>query len=146
MKHRTYFAGIAGLVASLATVGCDSILDIISLSTVTVSLVNDSDFVIEVELYYDDEQDLPEVVLTEIGTKREFTIAAGDTTTFIESCDDLQVIVINDADLLVLGGIGPEANSDVIRDGHDFGCGDTIVFTFSHSDVIFDFDVSEDVQ
>ncbi|MCH7884473.1 MAG: hypothetical protein IIC01_04415, partial [Planctomycetes bacterium] len=47
----------------------------------------------------------------------------------------------DDADLLILGDIGPEANSDVLRDGDDFSCGDTIVFTFDHSGILVDFDV-----
>ena len=35
---------------------------------------------------------------------------------------------------------------DVLRDGDDFRCGDTFVFTFDHSLVLVDFDVSVSVQ
>ena len=69
-----------------------------------------------------------------------------DTRSFTQSCDDLQAIMIEDADLQIIGGIGPEANTDVLRDGDDFGCGDTIVFTFDHSDLIFDFEIEVDVE
>jgi len=75
-----------------------------------------------------------------------FVIPPGGTRTFIRSCDDLQAIVLDDADLLILAGIGPETNTDVLRDGDDFRCGDLIEFTFSHSGAVFDFDVEVDVR
>jgi hypothetical protein len=113
---------------------------------VTVSLVNASEYSVEAKIFIHDEQDIPEVLLTELGDELNFTIPAGATETFTRSCDDLQAIVIDDADLLVLVGLGPEANSDVLRDGHDFRCGSRIIFTFSHSDDILNFDVTELVQ
>ena len=105
-----------------------------------------SDFPVEVTVFIDNEQDLPEDVLTQVGTEIQFTVAAGEIVTFSRDCDDLQVIIIDDADLRVVGGVGPEAQSDVLRDGDDFSCGDTITFTFDHSAVIIDFDVSSSVQ
>jgi len=132
---------VAGVLPWL--MGCDALMDIVLPSTVTVLLVNDSsDFDVDVTLFYHDDEDVLEPILTEVGTEREFTIEPGGMTTFIRNCDDLQAIVIDDADLRVLGGVGPETSSDVLRMGEDFECGDQIVFTFTHSDVLLDFDVS----
>jgi hypothetical protein len=47
---------------------------------------------------------------------------------------------------MVVGEIGPETDTGVLRDGDDFGCGDRITFTFDHSAVIVDFDVTVDVS
>jgi len=132
------------LVAPLA--GCDALQDIIGANTVTVRLVNEGDFDVDVTLYYYDHQEVEEALLVLLGDEVEYTIGDGNTRTFTQSCDDLQAIMISDADLQIIGGIGPEASTGVLRDGDDFGCGDTIVFTFDHSDLIFDFDVDVDVE
>ena len=126
--------------------GCDALDDIIGGNTVTVRLVNQSDFDVDVTLYYYDHQDVDETLLVLLGDEVEYTIGDDDTRSFTQSCDDLQAIMIEDADLQIIGGIGPEANTDVLRDGDDFGCGDTIVFTFDHSDLIFDFEIEVDVE
>ena len=135
------------VAAFLALVpGCDSLIGLVAPNTTSVRLVNSGDFAIEVVLYIDDKQEIPRALLTELGTRLEFRIAPGERTTFSRECDDLQAIVIDDADLLVIGQVGPEANTDVLRDGDDFRCGDAIVFTFDHSLVLVDFDVTVFVQ
>lgn len=128
--------------------GCDALEDLFGADTVTVALVNNSSLGldVEVEIYISDQQEIPELLLTELGTKLEYTVEAGETATFSRSCDDLQAIIISDADLQVVGGLGPETSSDVLRDGDDFSCGDTIVFTFDHSLVPIDFDVTVTVE
>ena len=125
--------------------GCDALtglIDIFQPRRTTVSFVNNSDFAVEVTVFFDDQQDIPEDVLTATGTERQFTIDAGATMTFSEDCDNLQAIIIDDADLRVIGGAGPQDSTDVLRDGDDFGCGDTIIFTFDHSEVIIDFNIT----
>ena len=123
--------------------GCDALMDILLPSTVTVLLVNDSpNHDVEVMLIYHDDEDVLELILPEVGIEREFTIEPGGTAMFIRDCDVLQAIVIDDADLLIFGGVGPETSSDVLRMGEDFECGDEIVFTFTHSDILLDFEVS----
>ena len=135
------------LAFSLAVLtGCDVLVGIILSNSTTVELVNNSDFNVDVVLYYDDTQEVPELLLVETGTRLEFTILPGQTQRFSRSCDELQAIVIDDADLRVIGGVGPEANSDVLRDGDDFSCGSTIRFTFDHSAAILDFDVTTSVS
>ena len=126
--------------------GCDGLDGIIGANTVTVRLINQGDFDVDVTLYYYDHQEVEEELLVLLGDEVEYTIGDGNTRTFTQSCDDLQAIMIEDADLQIIGGIGPEANTDVLRDGDDFGCGDTIVFTFDHSDLIFDFEIDVDVE
>jgi len=55
-------------------------------------------------------------------------------TVFSKDCDNLQAIIISDADLEVVG----EEDTGTLRDGDDFGCGDTIIFTFD----LIDFDIT----
>lgn len=141
MRKWIGYTVIAGVLPSL--MGCDALMDILLPSTVTVLLVNDSsDFDVDVTLFYHDDEDVLGLILPEVGTEREFTIEPGGTAMFIRDCDDLQAIVIDDADLRVLGGVGPETSSDVLRMGEDFECGDEIVFTFTHSGILLDFEVS----
>lgn len=138
-----FLLGSAGVMSAG---GCDAILGFLQPSVVTVRMVNNSDFAVQVRLIYDDDQELPRDILEETGTALEFTIPAGDATTFSRSCNSLQAVFVDNADLLIIGEIGPEADTDVLRDGDDFSCGDTIVFTFDHSEVLLDFDVVVEVQ
>lgn len=128
---------------ALAIVGCEGVLDILLPSTVTVTLVNHSpDFDVEAILFYDDEDDLPKFLLVETGVQLDIIVGPGEEAGFTRSCDDLRAVVLDDADLLILGGLGPETSSDVLRIDDEYECGDEIIFTFNHSDLMLDFDVS----
>jgi hypothetical protein len=137
---------VGGAVMVLALAGCgaaDTVVDALVNDGITVILQNASDdYEVQVELYYDDFQDVPESVLTSLGRRRDYTISPGAAITFTEECDDLQAIIIDDADLVVIGSIGPETSTDVLRDGTHFGCNDTLTFTFDHSELVVDFDVT----
>lgn len=125
--------------------GCDAltaVLGTLQPNLVTVELVNNSDFAVEGTLFYDDDQDTIEEILVETGNERTFILAAGGRSSFSVNCDDLQAIIIDNASLQIVGDVGPEANTDVLRDGDDYSCGGTIVFTFDHSSEILDFDVT----
>ena len=95
------------------------------------------------------EQDIPRSLLLEVdktlvdelGERVDVFLLPGGRSSFLRSCDDLQAIVVGDADLNVLGGLGPDASSDVLRDGTDFGCGDEIQFIFHGGGNLLDFDV-----
>lgn len=129
--------------------GCDALsglIGVIQPNLVTVQLVNDSDFAVEGELFYDDEDDTIEEILEETGTRRQFAIAAGGRNSFSVTCDEIRALMIADADLVIIGGIGPDASTGVLRDGDDFECGDVITFTFDHSEAILDFDVVTSVR
>ncbi|MCK4658802.1 MAG: hypothetical protein KAV82_04700 [Phycisphaerae bacterium] len=121
--------------------GCDAVGNILAPDTVTVSLVNGTGYDVGVQLFIYDNQDILEVILTELGSELNYTIPAGETTTFTRDCDDLQAIIIEEAELRVLGSLGPEAGTDVLRDGDDFHCGDHIIFTFTSTDIT-DLDVA----
>ena len=135
-----------GLLLFAGLVACDSRVGLVRPSDTTVVLVNNSDFAVEVKLFYDDDQNILEALLTEIGEEMTLTIGAGEQRTFSRDCDDLQAIIIEDADLLLVGQLGPEVKTDVLRDGNEFGCGDTITFTFEHSDALFDFSITVDYE
>ena len=144
MKKITRCLWIVGL-SLCPLLGCDVLTAILLSSSTSVTLVNNGDFDVAVSLYTSDTQEIPALLITQLGEQSTFTVLAGESLTFVRSCDDLQSIVIDDADLLVIGSVGPEANSNILRDGTDFSCGDTIIFTFNHSAVILDFDVTSSV-
>ncbi len=127
--------------------GCDA-LNIILDPRVTVTLVNASDYPVDVTMFVSDDQDILESLLVEesVGEKLLYTLAAGQTVSFSRPCDELQAMIIEQAELDVALGLGPEANTDVLRDGDDFSCGDEVVFTFDHSSQILDFDVTVAVR
>jgi len=131
--------GLASLIC-----GCDALVFLLP-RTVTVRLVNNGSFPVDGELYYDDNQDTVDTLLREIGTLVEFDVDPGETYTFTRSCDDLQAIYIDDADLRVIVGVSPDDDTRVLRDGTDFSCGDTITYTFDHSELLLDFNISTSV-
>ncbi len=126
--------------------GCESLVGLLRPRVTTIVLANDSDFDVEIVLFYDEDQNILELLLTEIGAEMRLTIGAGEQSAFSRDCDDLQAIIIDDADLLLIGQLGPEVKTDVLRDGNEFGCGDTVTFTFEHSDAIFDFSIAVSVE
>jgi len=133
------------VVGVIALAGCVNLGDLLPRTT-TVRLVNDGDFDVEVTIAISDEQDIPEDLLTELGTELSFTLGPGEATSFSRNCDDLQAIIVEDAELKVIGQVGPHTSSTVLRDGSQFFCRDTITFTFTHSALIVDFDVSTAVD
>jgi len=126
--------------------GCGAIIDFFQPSTTSVTLINNSDFPVDVTLFIDDEQNIPEDALTEVGEQIDRTLQPGEVASFSRDCDELQAIIVEDADLRVVVGVSPETSTDVLRDGDDFGCGDRIIFTFDHSALLVDFNVTVDVQ
>lgn len=133
--------------------GCDALVLLLP-STVTVRLVNNGSFSVDGELYYDDDEsalnaidtiDALDNFIREFGTKVEFDVAPGGTFTFTQSCDDLQAIFIDDADLRVIVGVSPDDDTEVLRDDSDFSCGDTITYTFDHAEFGLNFRISTSV-
>ncbi len=147
MTHWARTFVIGGSIAMLCSAAaCDAVSLITIPRPVTiVRLVNNSDFDIVAQIAISDEEDIPEDILEE-DDDLEFTLGPGQTRTFTRRCDDLRAIMITHAELRIVGSVGPEADSGVVREDDDFNCGDVIVFTFDHSDLIVDFDVSTSVQ
>ena len=136
-------------VGLLVGVGCDALPFLFFTDNVTVTLVNETGSSVDVELFLSDEQNIPRSLLLEVdkdlvdrlGERVDMLLLPGGRSSFLRSCDDLQAIVVGDADLNVFGGLGPDASSDVLRDGSDFGCGDEIQFIFRDGGGLLDFDV-----
>jgi hypothetical protein len=145
MERIGFWLVVAALLL-LATSGCNVLEDIFGPDMVRVELRNDGEFPVDLTLYYGDQQDAPRDILTTVGTELQYSVQPGETVTFSRDCADLQAIVIDDADLRVIGQVGPETDSNVLRDGDDFGCGDVIEFTFDHSGVLVDFNVQTSVR
>lgn len=144
---RRFAVSAVGVCWLGAMVSCDVIGPIIQFRTTTVMLVNNADFPVDVKMFIHDDQIVLESIITEVGQELGFLIPASQTMSFSRSCDELQAIHIEDANLQVIFGAGPDAGTeDVLRDGSDFGCGDTLTFTFDHSDAIGDFDVTFSVS
>ena len=143
-----------GVVLLSVVTGCDAVAAVagaaagVETPVMNVDLVNASpDFPVEVTLFFHEDDDVLESILTteELGSeKREVTVPAGQTLSLLpQDCDNLQAIIIEDADLLLVAGVGPEEDTRVYRgDGEDFNCGDRLVFTFSHLDVVIPTDLN----
>lgn len=130
------FISLAALLAAV-TGGCP-----FGSTVTTVRLVNNTAFPVDVTLFYGSEQNEPAATLPLTGTEVVETVPANSTVTFSRDCDDLQAIVIDDADLQIVGSIGPSQNTRVYRDGDDFGCGDTLTFTFTVSSFLTELDIA----
>ncbi len=140
--RRTHGCVPAAVLAMLIS-GCG----LVSPSSVTVNLVNNGDFAVEVQIFVHDDQNVLQTLIDDVGEELNFSVPAGSTVSFTRDCDDLQAIMIEDADLQVLGGlITPDADTDVLRDGSDFGCGDTLTFTFSHPDIALSLNIAFDAR
>lgn len=98
----------------------------------TLELANDGKFSVQVVIYVSSTPDVTRELLIETGQKIERTIAPGQTIQIVRDCDDLQAIVVDNAALLVIDGFGPTSQTDVLRSGVDFECGNTIRFRFNH--------------
>jgi hypothetical protein len=124
--------------------GCDGTFpDIILGDEVVVRLVNNTDDDVDVVIYYADDPDISESDLTDNGTRLEYTLEPGEATSFRRGCDRLGAVIVDRATLHVLGALGPSTRSAVLRQGDEFDCRRTVVFTFEGS--LLDFDVTWDV-
>jgi hypothetical protein len=130
------------LALAAATGGCGILTAFFQPSTVRVALVNDSDFDVSVVLILGENQDAPRELLEEIGDEERYTLKPGESIDFFRDCDEIQAVFVDNAEMMIVGQIGPEADSEVLRDGEDYDCGDTVEFRFDHSDLIVDFHVT----
>jgi len=144
-KMKPSLSRAALITLALLLTGCQGIIAVLEPSTVTVFLVNDAAFPVDVLVYIHDNQNVSEDTLIQSGDVIDVTLQPGEIVSFDEDCDDLQAITL-DAELRVLGAIGPTVATDVLRDGSDFYCGDTITYTFDHSDLIIDFQVTTEIE
>ncbi len=141
-------AVVVVLLAGLTFLGgCDALISALGPSQTTVRLVNDGDYDVIVELYYHDDQNVLEALISEVGTERNITVPPGETRSFSVACEDLQAIFIEDAELSLINEIGPDQQSEEVRrDGDDFNCGDTIIFTFTHAVTLTSLNIAFDTE
>lgn len=138
------------IATSLAvTGGCglyDTLLSYLGPKQTTVRFINNGDFAVEGKVIIGDDQETTEDLLQATGTEISFSVDAGGTSSFSRDCDEIQALLLDDANLQVVGGAGPDTRSGLLRDGSDYNCGDRITFTFDHSAIITDFDVNTSVE
>lgn len=133
---------LIALVLSSLVAGCDVLIGLLSPTTVTITLVNSSpSFNVDGTLVYA-EDELSSDVLDQLGTEVDFSVDAGGVSRSTRDCDEVKSLRLMDADLRVIAGVSPDTNSGVLVLGDDFECGDEIVFTFTHSGLIVDFNVT----
>lgn len=103
---------VFGCVAALVPwSGCSFLLDLLNPGVTSVRLQNNSDFDVDVRIFIDDEQDVPEDLIDEVGSELNYTLSPGESAEFSRDCEDLQAIMIDRAELRVIGQIGPEAGT-----------------------------------
>ncbi len=141
-------AGALGtLVVALSSgLGCDALVGLLKPTSVNVRVVNNGTFPVSSTFYIAEDSDILDVLITTFGTQIENTVDAGQSLSFTRSCNDLGAIQLREADLQVVGSIGPETDTNILREGEDFSCGDTIVFTFTNTELPLDLNVTVTIE
>ncbi len=129
-----------GLILTLG--GCGFGLDIFLPSTVTITFVNGiADFEIQGTVVFDNREAFIKEDLLGFGEERSFSVDGGRSFSLTPlDCGDVESLVLDRAELLVIGDLGPSTDSEILRIDEDFDCGDEIVFTFTGN--ILDLNVS----
>lgn len=134
MKRLTLL--IAVVPSALASMGC-----YVPPPQTTVRLNNTTNFPVDVRLFYDENQLLPENLIEAEGVELAFVLQPGEVQSFARDCEALQAIFIKNANMRVLPGFSPEASTGVYREPDDFGCGDVLTFTFTQDALATDLDI-----
>ncbi len=138
-------ACLALLVSVWPLVGACDVMTLLRGDATIVQLVNTGLYPVNVELRISGNQYELQAVLEEFGDEINYTVGPGQAVTLFKPCDDLQAILIAKADLSLAGDVGPSNNTDILRDGDDFGCGDIITYTFSHPTPPLSLEISTDI-
>ena len=134
------------LLSALPLMGACDLMRLIQGDVVFVNLINDGAYPVSVELRISGNQYELQGVLEEFGDEINYTVGPGEMVSFMKSCDDLQAIMVANAELSLAGEIGPSNSTDILRDGGDFGCGDIITYTFDHPALPTNLEISEDIM
>ncbi len=148
-NSRIYTTLFASALAITGITGCGALGvlgNLLGSNSVTVRLVNTSDdYDVAVQVRYGDENLETKDLIKALGEEVNRTLSPGEEAEFSRDCDELESIFIDEAELEVpLFDI--KEDTDVIVDGDNFGCGDTITYTFTHSDLLVDFDIATSVN
>ncbi len=133
------------LLATVALANLGSSCPLSVLQQTSVQFINNSTLGVDVQFFYGDEQLATKTTLQLAGEEQNLNVPAGGTRSLSFPCDSLQAIYIEEAALTLPGELGPERDTEILRDGDDFNCGDTITYTFSGS-LIVDFAIAESVN
>lgn len=129
MKRTTI--GIALVATALLSSGCEGFFSLLpSTNQTSVRLINNGSFPVNVTLYVHSDQNVLKAIMPSVGERIEITVPANSTRLITRDCDDLQAVLVDEAEVSIIGDIGPSTDSDVFRDGSDFGCGDVFALTF----------------
>lgn len=142
-KHRWTWAC---LVAAWPLIGGCNVLGDLFGPGVIVTLVNDGDFDVDATIAFSSDPNISEADLIASGTEIELTIPPGESRSIRRDCLELRAVMIETAELQVIGGFGPTTQSEVIREGQgspQVFCQGFVTFTFDHNDSLVDFDVTE---
>jgi len=134
------------LLASSLVSGCGQFGDLLGPGTL-VTLVNNGDFDVIATVAFSDDPNISESDLIDSGSEIELTIPANDTRSFRRGCLSMRAVMVENAELQVIGGFGPSTRSEVIREGQgnpQMICQGFLSFTFDHNDSTLDFDVTAD--
>lgn len=148
MVSRSFFMRLTCVLALpiISLTGCGALISILDESTTKVQMINPGDYNVDVTIYTSEDQNVLEAVLTSIGNESDYNVPANDSITFAMDCDELQAIIIDKAEISITGDIGPDQQSDVLRDGSDFNCGDTITFTFDYAAIPTELEIDVNVS
>lgn len=136
-------------VGATSTVQC-SLPDVVvvapPLRVVTVQYVNDADADVLTSLLYMSDDDKDKDDLQEDGRQIDTLTPKGETKQIVLDCDEAGSLAIDRAKLLLIGDIGPTADTDDLHIDHDYGCGDTITFTYYNSPDLTSLHIQSDVR
>lgn len=142
---RTKFA-VFGLLAAfpvLSGQSCGDLADLFGPGTV-VTLVNNADDDVRVTIAYSSDATISESNLRSSGTEIEITVPDGESRSFRRSCLSMGAVMVESAQLELIGEFGPITDSEVIRRGQgspSLLCPGILTFTFD-SDNAFDLSVT----
>ena len=132
------------LLAAPLFSGCGQFEDLLGPGTI-VTLVNNGDFDVVATIAYSNNPYISEAALVDSGTEIEITIPANNTRSFRRGCLAMRAVMVETAELQVIGGFGPTTKSEVIREGQgspQLICQGLLSFTFDHNDSTLDFHVT----
>ena len=142
-RNKLALLGLLGAFPVLSGQSCSDLTDLFGPAT-AVTLVNNADDDVRVTIAYSSNGDISESDLRNSGTEIEITIPNGESRSFRRNCVAMRAVMVESAQLELIGDFGPTASSNVIRQAQGtptFVCPGFLTFTFD-SDNAFDLDVT----
>ena len=96
----------------------------------TIRYVNAADADVAVSLLSLNDDDEDEDDLRDDGRETDTLVAFGEEQDIVLGCDRAGSLMIDNAQLLLVAGIGPSAGTDALHMGDDYECGDVVTVEF----------------